>query len=180
MLKPKTTLVALLTALSMLAAGAVRAAGEILIGNVASTTNPTSRENSSNLLLGYSVYFEHVNRLGGIHGRKIALVNRDDGVVAERMVALTEELIADPQIVALAGFLNTAGLVELTNRKLLAEKGIAMIAPIGPMNAPNFYPMRPGYNDEAEQLLRDALSTGKKRVAMVYYNQAFGPAVFKF
>jgi branched-chain amino acid transport system substrate-binding protein len=176
----RAALVGLLTALSMLAAGAVRAAGEIFIGNVASTTNTTSRENSSNLLLGYSVYFEHVNRLGGVHGRKIALVNKDDGVVAERMVALTEELIADPQIVALAGFLNTAGLVELMNRRLLAEKGIAMIAPIGPMNAPNFYPMRPGYNDEAEQLLREARSTEKKRVAMVYYNQAFGPSVFKF
>ncbi len=155
------------------------APGEILIGNVASTTNPTSRENSSNLVLGYTVYFEHVNRSGGLHGRKLRLVNKDDGVVAERMVAATEELIADPEIVALAGFLNTAGLTELMKRNLLVEKDIAMIAPIGPMNVRNFYPMRPGYNEEAEALLQDSLATKKKRVALVYYEQAFGPSVFK-
>lgn len=154
------------------------AAGDLVIGNVASMTNPTSRENSTNLTLGYSVYFADVNSRGGIHGRKLRLVNKDDGVVAERMVAATEELIADPQVIALAGFLNTAGLVEITKRKLLVEKGIAMVAPIGPFNGPNFYPMRPGYNEEAETLLQEARQTQKKRVAMVYYNQAFGPAVF--
>ena len=153
-------------------------AADLVIGNVASMTNPTSKENSSNLTLGYTVYFEEVNRRGGVHGRKLKLLNKDDGVVAERMVAATEELIADPQVIALAGFLNTAGLVEIMKRKLLAEKGIAMIAPIGPFNAPNFYPMRPGYNEEAEKLLLEARETQKKRVAMVYYNQAFGPSVF--
>lgn len=170
---------ALLSALYAAGAPATAATGEILIGNVASTTNPTAKENSTNLVLGYTVYFEHVNRSGGIHGRKVKLVNKDDGVVADKMLALTEQLIADPQIVALAGFLNTAGLVEIMKRKLLAEKGIAMIAPIGPMNAQNFYPMRPGYNEEAEALLKEALAARKKRVALVYYKQAFGPSVFK-
>jgi branched-chain amino acid transport system substrate-binding protein len=169
----------LLTCLA-LACSTARAAGEIQIGNVASTTNPTSRENSSNLVLGYNVYFDYINRQGGIHGRKVQLVNKDDGVVADRMVAATQELIADPQVVALAGFLNTAGLAELMKRKLLAEAGIAMIAPIGPMNVTNFYPMRPGYNEEAAELLREARTTEKKRVAMVYFQQAFGPSVFKY
>lgn len=156
-----------------------RAAGDIVIGNVASTTNPTARENSTNLVLGYTIYFEQVNRAGGVHGRKLKLLNKDDGVVVDKMVAATAELIDDPNVVALAGFLNTAGLVELIKRNMLPEKGIAMIAPIGPMNSPNFYPMRPGYNDEADALLRETVQTEKKRVAMVYYQQAFGPGVFK-
>ena len=171
--------IASLAALLVLASTPARAAGDILIGNVASTTNPTARENSSNLILGYTIYFEQVNRAGGIHGRKIKLVNKDDGVVADRMVAAAAELIADPNIIALAGFLNTAGLVEIIKRNMLPEKGIAMIAPIGPMNSPNFYPMRPGYNDEADSLLKETISTEKKRVAIVYYQQAFGPGVFK-
>lgn len=161
-----------------LAISAARAAGDLVIGNVASMTNPTAKENSTNLTLGYNIYFADVNARGGIHGRKLRLANKDDGVVAERMLAATEELIADPQVIALAGFLNTAGLVEIAKRKLLADKGIAMIAPIGPFNGPNFYPMRPGYNEEAEKLLLEARETQKKRVAMVYYKQAFGPAVF--
>jgi len=156
------------------------AAADLLIGNVASTTNPTSRENSANLVLGYSIYFENLNQEGGIRGRQVKIVNKDDGVNPEKMLALTQELIADPNVIALAGFLNTAGLVELIKRNVLAEGRIAMIAPIGPMNTTNFYPMRPGYNEEAQKLLREALETQKKRVALVYYNQAFGPSVFKF
>ena len=96
------------------------------------------------------------------------------------MVGLTQELIADKDVIALACFLNTAGLVELMKRSVLVEGKIAMIAPIGPMNTTNFYPIRPGYNEEAEKLLSEAAATQKKRVAMVYYNQAFGPSVFKF
>jgi branched-chain amino acid transport system substrate-binding protein len=169
----------------MLAAAAAAAcqsiaAADLVIGNVASTTNPTARENSANLVLGYSIYFQQLNQDGGIRGRPVRMVNKDDGVVADRMVALTQELIADKDVIALAGFLNTAGLVELMKRNVLGEGRIAMIAPIGPMNAPNFYPMRPGYNEEAQKLLEEARGTQKKRVAMVYYNQAFGPSVFKF
>jgi ABC-type branched-subunit amino acid transport system substrate-binding protein len=96
------------------------------------------------------------------------------------MVELAEELVADPNVIALVGFLNTAGLAELVKRDLPAQRRIAMIAPIGAMNGPNFYPLRPGYNEEAAKILREALDTQKKRVGMVYYNQAFGPSVFKF
>ena len=155
-------------------------AADLLIGNIASTTNPTARENSTNLLLGYHIYFQQLNQEGGIRGRPLRMVNKDDGVNAERMLALTQELIADKDVVALAGFLNTAGLVELMKRNVLVDGRIAMVAAIGPMNSANFYPMRPGYNEEAEKLLREARDTQRKRVAMVYYNQAFGPSVFKF
>ena len=155
-------------------------AQDLLLGNIASTTNPTARENSTNLILGYTVYFQQVNDEGGIRGRQVKLVNKDDGVVADKMVGLTQELIADKNIIALVGFLNTAGLVELMKRNVVVEGKIAMIAPIGPMNTTNFYPIRPGYNEEAEKLLSEAAATQKKRVAMVYYNQAFGPSVFKF
>ena len=155
-------------------------AADLVIGNIASTTNPTARENSTNLTLGYTVYFQQINAEGGVRGRQVKLVNKDDGVVADKMVGLTQELIADKDVIALAGFLNTAGLVELMKRNLLVEGKIAMIAPIGPMNTTNFYPIRPGYNEEAEKLLSEAAATQKKRVALVYYNQAFGPSVFKF
>lgn len=156
------------------------AAPDILLGNVASTTNVTARDNSANIVLGYSVYLEHVNGGGGVRGRKIKIVNKDDDLNPAKMVALTEELIADKDMLALVGYLNTPGLVELTKRGLLVQKQIAMIAPIGAFNATNFYPLRPGYNEEAEKLLRETQDTQKKRVGLVYFNQAFGPSVFKF
>jgi ABC-type branched-subunit amino acid transport system substrate-binding protein len=95
-------------------------------------------------------------------------------------MTLTEDLIADKNVLALVGFLNTPGLVELMKQGLLVKKKIAMIAPIGAMNATNFYPLRPGYNEELEKLLHETQNTQKKRVALVYFNQAFGPSVFKY
>jgi branched-chain amino acid transport system substrate-binding protein len=176
----RRTRFALCALLSLLVWQPGLAAEDIVIGNIASLTNPTSKQNSTNLTLGYQVYFEHINRQGGIHGRKIQLLNKDDGVTAEKMVSLTDELIADPRIVALAGFLNTAGLSELVKNNVPGQKKIALIAPVGSMNAPNFYPLRAGYTDEVEKLLRETQDTQKKRVALVYYNQAFGPSIFKF
>jgi len=156
------------------------AAGDLLIGNVATTTNPQAAQNSANIMLGYQIWFAEVNSQGGIRGRQVKLVNKDDGLVPDKMVALTQELIADPNVIALAGYLNTPGLVELMKRNVLVDGKIAMVAPIGPFNATNFYPVRPGYNDEAERLVQEAAQTQKKRVALVYFNQAFAPGVFKF
>jgi branched-chain amino acid transport system substrate-binding protein len=156
------------------------AAEDLVVGNIASTSNVFSRANVTNLLLGYSVYFEQVNRQGGVHGRRLKLVNKDDGIVAEKMLALTDELAADPAVIALVGFLNTPGMQDMIKRGTLVEKGIALIAPIGSMNAQNFYPLRAGYTDEVEKLLQEAVGTQKKRVALVYFNQTFGPGLFKF
>jgi ABC-type branched-subunit amino acid transport system substrate-binding protein len=177
---PRKLMLAPFAIVSILVCQTALAAGDILLGNVASTTNVTARDNCTNLVLGYSVYLEHVNRQGGVRGREIKIVNKDDDVNPAKMVALTEELIANKDVLALAGYLNTPGLVELTKRGLLAQKQIAMIAPIGAFSAMNFYPLRPGYNEEAEKLLHEALNTQKKRVALVYFNQTFGPSVFKF
>jgi branched-chain amino acid transport system substrate-binding protein len=176
----RPALCALLAILAVSMSRAAPAAGDIVLGNVASTTNSTAGENSKNLLLGYSLYFDEVNRQGGVHGRQIKLINKDDGVNAEKMVALTRELIADPAVIALVGFLNTAGLAEIAKLNIPAENKIAMIAASSSINATNYYPVRPGYNDEVAKLLHEAQLTQKKRVGLVYYNQAFGPSVFKF
>jgi ABC-type branched-subunit amino acid transport system substrate-binding protein len=166
-------------ATALLAAGNAFAA-DLLIGNVASTSNAQAAQNSGNIVLGYTVYFEDINSQGGIRGRQVRLINKDDGLVPDKMVALAQEFIADPNVIALAGFLNTPGLVEIMKRNVLVDGKIAMVAPIGPFNATNFYPVRPGYNDEVEKLLSEAKETQKKRVGLVYYNQAFAPGVFKF
>ena len=171
---------AILAASLSLACQAGLAAPDILLGNVASTTNVTARDNCTNIVLGYSVYLEQVNRAGGVHGRMIRIVNKDDNLNPGKMMELTQELIADKDVIALVGYLNTPGLVELVKQGLLTQRKIAMIAPIGAFNATNFYPLRPGYNEEAEKLLHEAQNTQKKRIGLVYFNQAYGPSVFKF
>jgi len=127
----------------------------------------------------YNVYFEHVNRNGGVRGRKIRLVNKDDGVKPEAMVEHAKALIADKEIVALVGFLNTLGIGEIIKQEMLVKGNIAMIAHVGAQDAPNFYPVRASYADEMRKILEEIKASQRKRVALVYVNQAFGPPIFK-
>jgi ABC-type branched-subunit amino acid transport system substrate-binding protein len=171
---------ALLAVVSAFAGQTGLAAEDILLGNTAAISSPTAGRNATNIVFGYTTYLEQVNRRGGVHGRKIKLVNKDDGVEVQKMMTFTEELIADKRVIALVGYLNTPGLTELVKTETLVKKKIAMIAPVGAMNATNFYPLRPSYNQEVEKLLHEARDTQKKRVGLVYFNQTFGPPLSRF
>jgi len=157
---------------------------EIVLGHISSLTNPASSDNAHDLSLGYRVYFEHVNANGGVHGRKLRLLHLDDNLNATRMVQLTNKLIADPSVIALVGFLGTAGLTEIANQNLLGKNGIALIAPSqGNRNivgAENVFPFRSGYTDEVQALVTEAKTTQKPRVAIVHMNLAFGPPTAEY
>lgn len=157
---------------------------EIVLGHVSSITHPASADNARNLSYGYRLYLDQVNAAGGVHGRKVTLLHKDDNLNAAKMLELTNQLIADPSVVALVGYLNTAGLTEIAKQDLLAKSGIALVAPHqGNRNivgAENVFPFRSGYTEEIVGLLQEAKNTQKNRVAVVYMNTAFGPSSAKF
>src|SRR5262245_60561845 len=80
---------------------------ELLVGQVAALSNPATTANAKGIQAGMKAYYEAVNAQGGVAGRKIALVSKDDGLTPGRMVELTREYIADKRVVALAGYVNT-------------------------------------------------------------------------
>ncbi len=49
----------------------------------------------SNLLVGSKAWFDRVNATGGIHGRQVALVIKDDSYEPDPAVINTQALIAD-------------------------------------------------------------------------------------
>ena len=156
---------------------------DILIGQVSSQTSPTLAANAKALYAGINVYFDHVNARGGVGGRKLRLVNKDDQLVPAKMVELTKEFIADKNVLALAGYQNTAGINEVSKQDIPGRAGIAMIAPFqgdkSIVGAANFFPFRSGYPDEVTALVREAKSTGKQKVIVVYQNVTFGPPMMK-
>lgn len=176
----KRVLTTAFIAAALACAGIVHAA-EFRVGNIASTSNPTSKANATNLATGYQVYFDHVNKQGGVNGHTLRLVQLDDEVNAKKMLELTAKLIDDPRTIALAGFLNSPGLGELARENIAAKRGIALIAPISGLvsTSPNWFPLRATYFDEMNAIVDNARSSGKKRLALVWYNQAFGPTMFK-
>jgi len=168
-----------------LAAALCRAAGApIVLAQVASQTNASAATNSRGMVLGMTALFDQVNAAGGIGGRPIKLVNRDDDLNPARMVEITtKELLPDPNVLALIGYVNTGGLTALAKDNAFGRNGIAMIAPLQGdhqvVDAENVFPFRAGYADEVNALVQHAQTTNHRRLAVVAYRIAFGPAMAK-
>jgi branched-chain amino acid transport system substrate-binding protein len=159
------------------------AAQDILIGQVASQTSPVTAANAKALYAGINAYFEFVNGRGGVGGRNVKLVNKDDELKTDKMIALTHEFIADRNVLALAGYQNTGGITEVSKQDIPGKAGIAMIAPFqgdkSIVGAANFFPFRSRYPDEVTALIKEAKFTQKKNVVLVYQNVTYGPAMMK-
>jgi branched-chain amino acid transport system substrate-binding protein len=167
-------------ALSTLAV-TVANAQDLLIGQAAALTNPATQANAKGIQTGFQVYFKYVNERGGVGGRPVRLVSKDDDLTPGKMLSITKEYIADKNILALAGFVNTGGITEVSKSNIAAQAGIALIAPLqgdkSIVGAANFFPFRSGYPDEVVALVKESAFTQKKRVAVVYWNITFGPAM---
>lgn len=155
------------------------AAPDLVFGQVASQTNPASAANAKGLVVGIQTYFAKVNAKGGIAGNSLKLLTLDDDLQGPKMLEMTQQLIADPAIVGLLGFLNSAGLAEIAKQDVPEKAGIALITPLqGDKNvvgAANVFPLRSGYADEVIALLKEAKGWDKNEVAIVNMGIAFGP-----
>jgi branched-chain amino acid transport system substrate-binding protein len=173
---------ALLSSIALLACQGALAA-DILIGQVSSQTSPVTAANAKALYAGINVYLDYVNANGGVDGRKVVLVNKDDELKTDRMIALTREFIADKNVLALAGYQNTGGIAEVSKQDIPGKAGIAMIAPFQGdktiVGAANFFPFRSGYPAEVVALMREAASTQKRKTVVVYQNVTYGPAMMQ-
>jgi branched-chain amino acid transport system substrate-binding protein len=157
------------------------AAAEIVIGQVAPLSGVLA-SSGQQMVLGGKVCFDAVNEAGGVHGAKIRTVVLDDGYKVDETLRLTRQLVARPEVVALFGFAGTANIGKLLDEKVLADAGIALVAPYTggealrtPFN-PWIFHLRAGYADEAEHMVRQLVTQGIQRVAVVYQDDGFGKA----
>jgi branched-chain amino acid transport system substrate-binding protein len=168
-----------LCALALLAWCGAATAADVVFGQIASLSNPASTSNAKGLITGVQACFDSINARGGINGNKLKLDTRDDGLNGPKMVELTAEMINDRSIVGLLSFLNTAGLTALAKQNAFGVGKIALIAPLqgdkAIVEAENVFPLRSGYGDELEALLKEAKTWGKDTISIVNMNIAFGP-----
>ncbi len=97
-----TPLPPFLSVLLLLAAAPVPAAEPIVIGEIDSRTGQFAAQGSA-LHQGVTLAIEEANTRGGIAGRPLALLSRDDEGKPERAVAAAEELTGRHGAVALVG-----------------------------------------------------------------------------
>jgi branched-chain amino acid transport system substrate-binding protein len=172
------------SALSAIAVGAAPAAAqEVLVGQVGSQTNIVTGANGRGINIGINAYFASVNAQGGVNGKQLKLLFREDEGSGAKMVEFAKELAANKDVVAFAGFVNTSGLTEMAKKNMFTELGVPLVAPLqgdkSIVGAENIFPFRSGYPDETIALIKEAASTQKKRVTIVYFSATFGPSMEK-
>ena len=169
----------ILAALAFLSLSA--SAQELLIGQVAPLSGVLA-DTGKDMVLGARVYFDHVNATGGIRGRKIRHIVKDDGYVVADTVRLTRDAIDNDKVLVLFGFAGTGNVGELLKQNVLSDARIALVAPYtggeplrSPFN-PNIFHIRAGYGDETEEMIKQLDRQSIKRIAVMYQDDPFGKA----
>ncbi|RQP23700.1 ABC transporter substrate-binding protein [Piscinibacter terrae] len=125
-----------------------------------------------------SAYFEQVNAAGGVQGRQLRLVALDDGYTPDRAAANTRQLIGDHQVFALVGYCGDESVASAS--QVYSQARVPMIGGVSgaealrrPANRYTFA-VRAGYADETTAIVRQMLTIGITRVAVLYQNDSFG------
>jgi branched-chain amino acid transport system substrate-binding protein len=130
--------------------------------------------------LGGMAYASYINDQGGIHGRKIKVILKDDGYNPARALANLQEMKG--KVFAVTGLLGTA--VVQTSRDFFAENDVPLITAYGNTRMFVDYPKDklryifisyPDYEDEADFLSTYAFENlGSKKFAIFYQNDDYG------
>jgi ABC-type branched-subunit amino acid transport system substrate-binding protein len=127
-------------------------------------------------------YFARINAAGGVHGRKLVLINMDDGYEPERTAEQTRLLVKTHKIFALLGYVGTP-----TSRAALPIAQQAQMLYLFPLTGaeflrtpakPKVFNIRASYIEEAERLVQHATEDlGLQRIAILMQDDSFGEAV---
>ncbi len=128
---------------------------------------------------GMELAVDEVNAAGGVNGKKIELITRDDNANPGDAVRVAEELISREKIDVLMGtFLSNTGLAmtDFAKQKkffFLAGEPLTDKIIWGSGNKYTFR-LRPGTYMQAAMLVPEAVKLKKKRWAIVYPNYEYG------
>jgi branched-chain amino acid transport system substrate-binding protein len=128
---------------------------------------------------GMELALEEINRSGGVAGRKLELVIRDDGGTPGDAVRVAEELIARDRVNVLMGtFASNVGLAvaNLANqRKILFVASEPLTDKIVWENGNRYtFRLRPSTYMQTAMLVPEAAKLKKQRWAIVYPNYEYG------
>ena len=152
---------------------------KILLGQSAAFSGPAAQLGLQ-LYSGAKVYFDQVNATGGVYGRKIEIIQKDDKYEADLAAANTKALIENEAVFALFGYVGTA--TSNAALPIFTQAKVPFFAPYTgaqslrePLNRQVFN-IRASYNDETEYLVDRLANLGTKNIAVFYQNDAYGKA----
>jgi len=128
---------------------------------------------------GYSAYYDHVNRWGGIHGRKIRLTVEDDAFDPTRSKLAAIKLLTQDRVFAMVSPLGTP--TNLATLDYFLENEVPVISPhsgVSTWSTPlkrTYFALQPSYQVEGRILAQFVVQELKaKRVAILAVDDQFG------
>jgi branched-chain amino acid transport system substrate-binding protein len=154
---------------------------EILVG-VSNVQSGPSQTLGQNLLRGSAAYFGLVNARGGIYGRKISVVVKDDKYEPDPAVQNTNELIEKENSFFLFDYVGTPTLTRvLPLLKYYEKEKIVVVAPFtgaDPQRKPPYdkfvFNIRPSYREETRALVHYLYDRGYRRIGFLGQADAYG------
>jgi branched-chain amino acid transport system substrate-binding protein len=151
---------------------------EIKIGNTMPYSGPASGYSAIGKSL--SAYFAMINDQGGINGRKINFISRDDGYSPPKTVEAVRKLVEEEQVLLLFQSLGTPP--NLAIRSYLNDNKVPQLfvgSGADQWNDPKRYPWtmgwQPSYGTEAQIFARYVLDNmPDAKIAVLYQNDDFG------
>lgn len=160
--------------------GAAR--GEIVLGQTADFS--ASRAAISRAYAeGAALHFGAVNTAGGVGGRRIRVVQLDDGYDTKRALANAQELVEKQQVFALVHSVGTGITGQLL--PFVDESGVPHIHPLTgadavrpPLrtSAQTFF-LRASYGREVDRIVGQLHTLGIRRMALVHEDEPFGHGI---
>ena len=152
---------------------------EITVGQFAAFSGAAGQL-GQRMRAGIEAHFKSVNSSGGINGRRLKLVARDDGYEPEKAKVAVRALIEEDKVFALIGSVGTpTGLAAVP---ILTEAKVPIVGMFTgaqalrePFNR-NVFHVRASYFDETERIVQHLTTLGTKKIAVFYQNDAYGKA----
>jgi ABC-type branched-subunit amino acid transport system substrate-binding protein len=150
---------------------------EIVVGSFGPLTGPAALW--GNIMKGMDAHFKMVNEQGGINGRKVRFLMKDDAYDPSRTVPAVRELVQKDEVFAFVGGLGTAPCMSVVD--YLVEENIPWISPVTgathwsiPLKK-NIFSILPYYIDEGIIQTTYALdSLGSDKIGIIYQNDDVG------
>jgi ABC-type branched-subunit amino acid transport system substrate-binding protein len=180
----RVTFFTLLIAFSGLASGQTPGVTPktIVLGQSAAFTGPAAQLGIQ-MNAGTKAYFDHINAQGGVFGRKIELKTRDDRYEANLCIENTKKFIEEDKVFALVSYVGTPTTVAAM--PVFTEAKVPLVGPFTgaeafrtPVNR-YIFNVRASYYDETEKIVEQLVSTGNKKIAVFYQDDAYGQAGLK-
>ncbi|CAG0965941.1 Aliphatic amidase expression-regulating protein [Burkholderiales bacterium] len=146
---------------------------EILLGQSAAFTGTTTGQPAA-YRQGAQLYFDRINRDGGVHGRKIKVVSLDDGLVPERAAANAKRLIEKEGVFALVNFTWTKPVAAVL--PIVAQARVPFFGAytgFDGLYAPGqryVFTTRASFRDELQYIIHHLTSLHLNRIGLVYYD----------